>query len=116
MKVLNLDKVKTRRDIVIVLGGVEHSMKSPTVKDYIEQMKRAESISKLSEENSLESASKMMELTIDTLRQSFPTVTRDDFESLTVEQLEALRELAEGSSEDEAPKDDEEGEATGKED
>lgn len=111
MKVLNLDKIETRRDVVIILGGVEHTMKSPTVKDYILQMKKAEEIGKLSEEDSIENASKMMDLTIETLMQSFPTVKREQFEELTIEQLEALRGIAESAAEEDAPTD--EGEATG---
>jgi hypothetical protein len=113
MKIVNLDKVQTRRDVAIVLDGVEHVMKSPTVKDYIDQMKRAEEIGKLQQDETLDSASRMMELTIDTLMKSFPTVTKEQFESLTIEQLEALRTLTEDASTEEAPT---EGEAAGKKD
>jgi hypothetical protein len=114
MKVLNLDKIVTRKDVVIVLDGAEHIMKSPTVKDYIDQIKKAEEITKLSEIESIESASKVLDLTIETLMKSFPTIKREQLENLSMEQLEAIRELVESSSNDDAPSEgDSEGEATG---
>jgi hypothetical protein len=96
MQVVNLDKITTRKDKVIILGGVEHVMRTPTVKDYIEQMKKAEKIQALSETATIDSATKLLEITIETLMLSFPTITKDQFEKLDMDQLNALRALAEG--------------------
>jgi len=102
MQVVNLDKIVTRKDKVIILDGVEHVMRTPTVKDYIVQMKKAEQIQTLSETPSIESATKLLEITIETLMLSFPTIPQDTFESLNMDQLNALRALAEGELEAEA--------------
>jgi hypothetical protein len=109
MKVVNLDQIVTNKERAIILGGVEHVMHTPTVEDYIEQMKRAEKIEKLGGESELDTASKMLELTIETLLKSFPTVTEEQFRKLTMAQLSAIRMLAEDASSEDAG----EGEAQG---
>ena len=116
MKIVNLNKITTRRDKVLVLDGVEHVMRTPTVKDYIEQMKQAEQISALSEVPTIESATKLLELTIDTLRKSFPTITEDQFYALDMDQLNAIRMLAEDASNEDISGEPEPGEAPGKTD
>lgn len=105
-KIVNLDSLSTKRDKVVVLGGVEHVMKTLTVKDYVEQMKASGKITDLlnEEETSIESAEKVMDLTIQALMKLFPTITLEQFESLTMDQLTAIRELAEDQAADEAPK------------
>ncbi len=113
MKVINLDKIVTRKDKVVILDGVEHALRSPTVKDYIDQMRTAKEIDDLTDTPTVETAQKVFELTIETLRRSFPTITNEQFHSLTMDQLNALRALAEDSSEAEAPQS-EQGEAQGK--
>jgi hypothetical protein len=115
MRVVNLDKLTTRKDKVIILNGVEHVMRTPTVADYIDQMKKAEEISAIAEMPTIETATKMLELTIATLRTSFPTVTAEQFAALDMDQLNAIRELAESAAGDDlAEGDGAEGEASGK--
>lgn len=112
MKVVNLDKIVTKKERVIILGGVEHVMHMPTVQDYIDQMKSAEEIQALSANSSqIDTASKMLELTIQTLRKSFPSITEEQFRSLNMDQLSALRMLAEDASAEDAASS--EGEAQG---
>jgi hypothetical protein len=116
-RIVNLDQLETKRDKVVVLGGVEHVMKTLTVKDYIHQLKAQAEIEKLatSEEATIESADRLIEVTIDALVQLFPTITREQFEALTMEQLNAIRGLAEDQAEEEGPEAEPTGESTGKE-
>lgn len=104
-KIVNLDKLATKRDKVVVLGGVEHVMTTLTVKDYIQQMKASSKISELvnSEEESIDHAEKIMELTIEALTKLFPTISKEQFESMNMDQLTAIRELAEDYTQDDAP-------------
>lgn len=103
-KIINLDQLATKRDKVVVLGGEEHVMKTLTVKDYVQQMKASSQISELvKEEDSIESAERIMELTIEALMKVFPTITKDQFESLNMDQLTAIRELAEDFATEDAP-------------
>jgi GTPase Era involved in 16S rRNA processing len=104
-KIVNLDKLATKRDKVVVLGGVEHVMTTLTVKDYIQQMKASSQISELinASDDSVDSAEKIMQLTIEALMKLFPTITHDEFESLNMDQLTAIRELAEDAAHEEAP-------------
>jgi hypothetical protein len=114
MKIVNLDNITTKRDKIIVLGGVEHVMHTPTVQDYIEQMKQAEEINRVShsaEAEGIEGASQILNLTIATLLKSFPTLTDAQLRKLTMDQLNAIRMLADDAVEEEAPQ---AGEATGK--
>lgn len=114
-KILNLDKIETKRDKVIILGGVEHVMKALTVKDYINQMKASAELNTLAlHEDNLEDAERVMDLTIDALVKLFPTITREQFEALTMEQLTAIRELAEHQAEEQLEEAAPEGEEAGK--
>jgi uncharacterized membrane protein YjjP (DUF1212 family) len=112
-QILNLDKLETRREKVIILGGKEHVMKTLTVKEYIVQMKEAAELNKLVVSEDLDDATKIVDLTIDALLKLFPTITRDQFESLNMDQLTAIRKLAEEVSDDELETEDA-GEVTGK--
>lgn len=100
-KVLNLDKIETKRDKVVILNGKEHVMKTLTVKEYIESMKSAEKIDKLASKADISNASQILELTLDALNKFFPTIKRTELEQLSYEQLTAIRQLAEdiGNSE-----------------
>lgn len=103
-KIINLDQLATKRDKVVVLGGEEHVMKTLTVKDYVQQMKASSQISELvKQEDSIESAERIMELTIEALMKVFPTITKDQFEGLNMDQLTAIRELAEDYAGEDAP-------------
>jgi hypothetical protein len=110
-KIINLDQLETKRDKVVILGGVEHVMKTLTVKDYIYQLKAGTEIEKLANngEPTPETADRMIELTVDALATLFPTIRRDQLEALNMDQLNAMRQLAEDYSAEDAP----EGEPTG---
>lgn len=112
MKVVNLDKVVTKNERIIILNGKEHRMHSPTVQDYIEQMKSADELAALAqvEDADIDTARKVLELTIKTLMKSFPTITEEEFRNLSMEQLEALRALSEDASSEEAPQGEDQGE------
>lgn len=114
-KVLNLDKIETKRDKVIILGGVEHVMKTLTVKEYIDQMKAGAEISTLNDSDDISSADRILELSINALMKAFPTITREQFEALNIDQLTAIRELVDDVADKELETEDTgEGEATGK--
>jgi hypothetical protein len=109
-KIVNLDQLETKRDKVVVLGGVEHVMQTLTVKDYIQQLKNGAEIEKLAEgDTTPETADRIVELTIDALNKLFPTISRDQLEALNMDQLNAMRGLAEDIASEDAP----EAEATG---
>jgi non-homologous end joining protein Ku len=104
-KIINLDQLATKRDKVVVLGGVEHVMATLTVKDYVQQMKSSTKINEIlkQEEADLESTEMVMNLTIEALMKLFPSITKDQFESLNMEQLTAIRELSEDYAAEDAP-------------
>jgi acetyl-CoA acetyltransferase len=104
-KIVNLDQLATKRDKVVVLGGVEHVMTTLTVKDYIQQMKSFNAINELVQDDqaSMDNVEKVMELTISALMKLFPTITREQFDLLNMDQLTAIRELAEDYAADDAP-------------
>jgi GTPase Era involved in 16S rRNA processing len=116
-KVINLDDLETRKDKVVILKGVEHVMKTLTVKDYVQQLKKQAEIEKLTtaDTQTVETADRLIELTVDALAEVFPTIPRDQLESLNMEQLNAMRSLAEGYAEEDAPEGEPTGESTGKE-
>jgi hypothetical protein len=116
-KVINLDELETRKDKAVVLKGQEHIMKTLTVKDYILQLKMQQEIEKLSsaEEQTVETADRLIELTVDALNQVFPTIDRNDLLALNMDQLNAMRGLVEDYTEEEAPEPEATGELTGKE-
>jgi hypothetical protein len=115
-KIVNLDQLETKRDKVVVLGGVEHVMKTLTVKDYVHQLKTQAELEKLStsEDIDIATADRIMELTIKALHDLFPSLTIDQLEALNMEQLNAIRDLAQNYTADEAPKAEDTGESTGK--
>jgi len=116
-KVINLDQLETRKDRAVILKGKEHIMKTLTVKDYILQLKTQQELEKLSAnvEQNPDTADRLIELTVDALSQLFPTIEREDLLSLNMDQLNAMRGLAEGFAEEEAPDAEDTGESTGKE-
>lgn len=115
-KIVNLDQLETKRDKVVILKGVEHVMTTLTVKDYIQQLKASAEIEKLTstEDATPETADRIVELTIDALAKLFPSISRDELESLNMDQLNAIRGLAEDYTADEAPEGEPTGESTGK--
>lgn len=115
-KIINLDQLETKRDKVVVLGGKEHVMATLTVKDYIQQLKGQQELEKLASDVDAtpETADRIVELTISALQKLFPTITREQLESLNMEQLSAMRELADDYVADDAPESEETGESTGK--
>jgi hypothetical protein len=111
-KILNLDTIQTKRDKAIILGGVEHVMKTLTVKEYIYHMKQAETLSKLGED-SIDTLSAGLAATVNILTNAFPTVLREQFEDLSMEQLEAIRELVDSSNDEVVEDTDKSGETEG---
>lgn len=116
-KIINLDQLETRKDKAVILKGKEHIMKTLTVKDYILQLKTQKEIDQLTtmETDTPETADRLIELTVDALGQLFPTIERDDLLSLNMDQLNAMRGLAEDYTQEEAPDAEATGESTGKE-
>lgn len=98
-KILNLDKIETKREKAIILGGVEHVMKTFTVKEYIYHMKEAAKLSKL-DENNIDSLDQGLAATVSILMNAFPTVTKEQFDALTMDQLDAIRELVDDQTEE----------------
>lgn len=116
-KIINLDDLETRKDRLVILKGVEHVMKTLTVKDYVQQLKKQAEIEKLSAvtEQTVETADRLIELTVDALASVFPTIPRDQLEGLNMDQLNAMRALADGYASEDAPEPEDTGEETGKE-
>jgi hypothetical protein len=113
-KILNLDKIETKRDKVVILEGVEHVMSTLTVKEYVNQMKKGVEIERLMEDETALSAERVLELSIDALAKVFPTITKEQFENLNIEQLTAIRALVEDQGTDDLESSQVEGEALGK--
>lgn len=111
-KIVNLDKLDTRKEKIVILNGKEHIMRSLTVREYIAQMKASEEISKLSDESDLSAASRIFEITVEALHKVFPTIPLDELENLSMDQLTALKDLADDNATEEVA--DKEGEAKGK--
>lgn len=120
-KIINLDQLETKRDKVVVLGGKEHVMRTLTVKDYIQQLKKQQELEKLSEavaDNTVadnpDTADRIVELTVEALHTLFPTISKEQLESLNMDQLNAMRGLADDYTADDAPEPEDTGEETGK--
>lgn len=115
-QIVNLDKIETKREKIVILNGKEHFMRTLSVRDYIDQMKRSEQIEKLTVEADANSASKVLELTIEALDKLFPTIGMDALKELTFEQITMLRRLADANSAEELEGEVNEGEAEGETD
>lgn len=115
-KVVNLDKIQTKKDKVVILDGVEHVMKTLTVKEYILQLKKGTEINTLMSagDDDVASAERILELSIEALMKVFPTITKEQFDNFNIEQLTAIRELVEDTGAEELESNDESGEAKGK--
>lgn len=112
-KILNLDKIVTKNDKVITLNGKDHAMKVFTVKEYIFHMREAQQLVKANMENDVvEQIGSSFDATIKILLKAFPTVKVEEFENLTIEQLNNIMEfIEESNSEELAEKDDNAGES-----
>jgi hypothetical protein len=115
-KIINLDELETKRDKVVVLGGKEHVMATLTVQDYINQLKQQRELEKLttSGDDSPETADRIVELTVDAMHKLFPTIERDQLMRLNLDQLNAMRALADEYTAEDAPDGELTGESTGK--
>lgn len=89
-KILNLDKIVTKNDKVIELNGKEHVMKTFTVKEYIYHMREAQALIKTGENDMVDTIENGFEATIKILCNAFPTIKKEEFEALTVGQLDAI--------------------------
>lgn len=104
MMVVDLDKLEIGNERQIKLNGKVHNMAPLTVKDYIFQLKKTEQIQKLqqnTEMSDVDILSKAMEISIDAILQSFPTLSREDVESLKLPQMAAIRDAISSVGDDE---------------
>jgi len=86
IKFLDLDAVKPDTDYVISLNGTRHTMVQLTVANFLTNIRTASKPT-----DSLET--QFAKITAAILR-SFPTITKEEFEALTFDQLNQLREFA----------------------
>lgn len=111
-KIINLDQLETKQDRGVKLGGEVHYMKTLTVKEYIAQLKNQKELEKLANDGAEtpEAADRIMELTVDALSELFPTIKREQLEGLNLDQLNAMRGLADAYAAEDAPEAEQTGE------
>lgn len=85
---LNLDEIASEVPFVLTLKGKRHELKIATVADFCTNMKELEKLSINA------SATAEVEVTIGIILRSFPTMTRDDLDSLTMVQLQKIVHFA----------------------
>lgn len=90
-KYLNLDDLASAPKRVLTVGGKEHEMKEETVQDFIDLAQKLQKIDR--DESSFVD---QIELTIQVLEQSFPTVEKGFFRNLSPEKLNKVFEFTRG--------------------
>ena len=94
---LNLDEVSPNKETrIIVMKGVEHTMKAPTVGDFLETSKLAKKI----EGNIEQNMDVYVGLMIKIINQAFPTLTEEILQTLTFEQLNVVLEFVNKTGEE----------------
>lgn len=91
-QILNIDSLKSSSTRTINLAGKEHVMKEMSVGDFLKITGLAE---QADEKATLTESIKFI---IDVVLTSFPTCTREELESCTIEQLNAIAEFAKSGS------------------
>ena len=86
-KFINLDELVSEK-ISIRFKGVDHELKTVTVEDFIVNIKEIQEI------GTAPGMEREIELTMNLLCRAFPTMTRDLFVSMTMDQMQKLTELA----------------------
>lgn len=84
MKVLNLDKLTTKEERKLVLGGVSHPVQAMTVSNFIETTKAAE---RIAAEDSL---AVQIEATVEMIIRSVPTVSEATLKALSLVDLQTI--------------------------
>lgn len=80
-KFLDLDAIAEALVMTVKLGGKEHRMKTPSVKDLATVVKDMEQLSLNA------SMSTELEAVMSVIERFYPTLKRDDIEALTAEQI-----------------------------
>lgn len=91
-KFLDLDAVAPKLTLTVKLNGKNHVMKTPTVEDFVENMKLIESL-KAAAGPAVE-----MDYLVQLLTKAFPTMTEKDLKGLHLEQLKQLADYAQQHS------------------
>lgn len=83
-KLLDLDAIAEAVVLTVKLGGKQHKMKTPSVKELATTIKEMEALSLNA------SMSTEIDAMMNVLNRSFPTIERDTLEGLTPEQVKQL--------------------------
>lgn len=90
---IDLDKIVSKK-ATIRLNGTDHSIVAPTVEIFLANIA---SVKGMSETPSVEEE---MEVAVEVLLRSFPTVKKEEFYALGLEQLQALQNFAQDFAKD----------------
>lgn len=101
MKFLDLDAVHSDVEFTIKLKGKEHKLREATVEDFIVNAKAIENLTMNA------SPTKELEITMQMVKRSFPTVSDEDLNGLTFSQLKAIADYAREANGEVAEKQDE---------
>lgn len=91
-KLLNLDEIDPPVQKTVKLKGKVHEMATITVADMIAETRRQEDLQK-NYGDGVVPAAVIVDLMIEMVMKSFPTMTKEDVSGLTPEQLKALRDF-----------------------
>ena len=106
MKVLNLDKLSTKGQRQLRLGGVDHTVLPMTVGNYVETTLAAE---RMVDAGDTSFVTELRE-TVAMIRRSVPTASEEELSGLELSQLHAIVEFIKG---DDSRTDSDEGEVEG---
>lgn len=98
---LNVDEITPAVRKVVQIKGKKHNFVQPNVGDFLNEMKRIKDMQKRhdakkgseDEFDQVEVIEDMISAMKNSIKASFPTVTEKDLDSLTYEQMEAIRQF-----------------------
>lgn len=89
-KILNIDDLLQESPLKVVIGGKEHAMSTPTMSDFLQNMKDLEALA------AAPSLVTETEITVKIIARAFPTLTEADVLAWPVNVIENLFQLIRG--------------------
>lgn len=87
---LNLDEIEVGDEKSFTFGGETHVMKALSVGEYVKQVKALEAM------NGSESQAETINFMIKSVRAAFPTLSQEDAEKMTFDQIDMLMKHVQG--------------------
>lgn len=91
-KFLDLDSVTPEAEFVLKLNGKDHPLKTATVRTFVDNMKDIESLALDA------TVVQEIEISVKIIKRAFPTITDEELDELTLDQVKAISEYALGAN------------------